>query len=78
MGIAGAGTEEHEAGTAPPPSVRHFESPLLSRSKPAFDNLICGLYHSSVALGFRGRASGWDLGILLIMASVTRMLAIKV
>ena len=62
----------------PPPSVRHFESPLLSRSKPAFDNLICGLYHSSVALGFRGRASGWDLGILLIMASVTRMLAIKV
>jgi len=62
----------------PPPSVRHFESPWLSRSQESFNGLIPGLYHGSVAIGFRGRATAWDLGVILIMASLSRSLAIKV
>jgi hypothetical protein len=63
---------------AAPPTIKHFESPLLSRDKAAFVAQLCGFYHSSVVEGFGGVATAWDLGIVLILASACLQLATKV
>ena len=52
--------------TAPtPPSIRHFNSPLLSRCSASLNAGVAGLYHGDAARGHHGPVAGFDLGRLL-------------
>jgi hypothetical protein len=76
---AGVEASRHAVKRAPaPPTIRHFESKLLSRNKWAFNARVNGMYHVSAALGYHGAATALDFGRVLILAGTEVQLPAEV
>jgi hypothetical protein len=61
-----------------PPSIKHFNSALLSRCRPSFAAGVSGLYHGEAAVGHVGRVAGFDPGRHIILSGEHLQLTTKV
>jgi hypothetical protein len=61
-----------------PPSIRHYNSSLLSRCRASFAAGVGGLYHGSAAVGHKGAVAGFDTGRIIALAGTSFQLVTKV